>query len=362
MKTKIIFVSRRAKAVSKKQNIRAPGSIQTSAFGLKEAAQIIKSGGLVAFPTETVYGLGANALDATAVRKIFAAKGRPSDNPLIVHIWSKRQIPAVAKELNGNAKKLIKTFFPGPLSLVLKKSGKIPMAVTAGLQSVCVRMPSPVLTRQFLKDCGVPIAAPSANLSGRPSPTSWEHVHHDLGGRIDAIIAGHTCAHGLESTVIDCTKQIPVLLRPGALSLEKIEEAVGKVAVPLKFRKALSPGMKYRHYSPKAKVVLVPNIKGMQKLADYQANQIIATSKIKPRFSARIAYIGLDAVAGIGVIACKPRNMKDYAKKVFSFFRKCDTEGIRTIYAQKVSLDGVGRALSDRLSKAAAKTRFNPRH
>ena len=224
-----------------------------------EAAEFIENGGIVAFPTETVYGLGANVFDAAAVAKIFAAKGRPADNPLIAHVANLKQIDDLASQINANARKFIDLLFPGPLTLVLPKSDRVPLIATAGLDTIGVRMPKHDLARQFLAACRVPLVAPSANLSGRPSPTTWQAVLEDLDGRIDCILQGEATEIGLESTVVDCSSDIPVLLRQGAVSLEDLRSIVPETAAfalsdgePVR-----SPGLKHKHYSPTAKVILV---------------------------------------------------------------------------------------------------------
>ncbi len=303
------------------------------------AAKFIRAGAIAAFPTETVYGLGACAFDERAVKKIFQAKGRPQDNPIIVHIYSKKQLPLVASKITPSAKKLINRFFPGPISIVLPKSKKIPKIVTGGLRTVCIRMPSLLLARKFLRECGCPVAAPSANISGRPSPTTYQHVRDDLGGKIPVILKGPPCRHGLESTVIDCTRATPRLLRAGSLSIEEIEKAVGKIELPAKLKKALSPGMKYRHYAPNAKVVIVKNAEEAKKKSGKNGN---------------FAFIGFDAAKSAKMsMACK--NKKQYAKSLFSFFRKCDDKKISVIYAQAVPSIGIGRAIMERLRKASSK-------
>ncbi len=298
------------------------------------AASFILSGSLAAFPTETVYGLGANAFDDAAVKKIFKAKGRPKGNPLIVHIHSKIQIKKIASKITPAAKKIISKFFPGPISIVLPKTKLIPSSVTANLSTVCIRMPSLKIAQSFLRACKVPVAAPSANLSGSPSPTTWRHVLHDLGGKIPVILKGPPAKHGLESTVIDCTKKIPVLLRAGSLPLEKIESIVGHVEVARGAKIALSPGMKYRHYAPKAKVI------------------IVASALSIPKNARSFAYIGSGRTIG-EVAHFRPKDDSDYAKNLFSFFRKCDSLGVKAIYAQKVGAKGIGRAIMERLRKAA---------
>ncbi len=297
---------------------------------ISEAARAILAGNLVAFPTETVYGLGANAFDERAVKKIFAAKGRPADNPLIVHIWNKKQIGEIASEVSPVAKKLVDKCFPGQLTVVVKKNARIPSIVTAGLSTVCIRMPSLSITRAFLKQCGVPVAAPSANLSGKPSPTTWQHVLHDMNERIPLILKGPKCRHGLESTVIDCTKKVPVLLRPGAVTVEELEKIVGQINIPIDVKETLSPGMKYRHYSPNGKVHLVKR------------------GAILPANCAFIGFSNPNATYKI-----KVKTVGEYAKKLYWFFRECDLRGIENIYAEIPEKKGIGRALLNRLEKAS---------
>ncbi|MEK6958364.1 MAG: L-threonylcarbamoyladenylate synthase, partial [archaeon] len=232
-----------------------------------EAARIIRKGGLVAFPTETVYGLGANAFNTEAVRKIFRAKGRPFDDPLIVHVCSEKQVYELAEEVAFEAKVLMDKFWPGPLTIVMRKSKKVPAITTANLGTVAIRMPKNRIACALIRKAGVPIAAPSANTFSRPSPTTAGHVLADLKGKIPLILDGGTTRIGIESTVIDLSGKKPVLLRPGAVTLEQLQKTIGKVQVhgavkstPGKNKKkifALAPGMKYRHYAPKAKVILV---------------------------------------------------------------------------------------------------------
>lgn len=222
------------------------------------AGELIRQGELVAFPTETVYGLGANALDEYAVQKTYQAKGRPSDNPLIVHIWSKSQICEIAREVTPDAERIIETFMPGSITIVLPKKNVIPYAVTAGLDTVAIRMPKSVEAREFLRYAGVPVAAPSANLSGRPSPTSWQRVKEDMDGRIAAILCGDFCEVGIESTVLDLSRDEPIVLRPGVVSAQALQSALYK---PVKIltdptSKVNSPGVRYRHYAPKVPMVL----------------------------------------------------------------------------------------------------------
>ncbi|MBQ6568765.1 MAG: threonylcarbamoyl-AMP synthase, partial [Clostridia bacterium] len=226
--------------------------------GIKKAAEILKSGGLCAIPTETVYGLAANSLDPQAVEKIFAAKGRPQDNPLIIHIAETDEIYRYVTDFCQKAKKLTEKFWPGPLTVILPKSKEVPDVVTCGMDSVAVRMPSNPIAHKIIKECKVALAAPSANISGRPSPTSFEHVYEDMNGKIDAIVDGGQCRYGLESTVISFLTDPPRLLRPGAVTPENIEETIGEIVIDdavknklAEGQKVLSPGMKYKHYAPK---------------------------------------------------------------------------------------------------------------
>lgn len=238
--------------------------LKTDENSIKEAAEIIKKGGLVAFPTETVYGIGANTFNEKAVRNIFKAKGRPADNPLIVHISNFNMLADVVEYIPDNAKILMDAFMPGPLTIIMKKTKSVNSVITAGLDTVAVRFPSHPVARKLIELSGVPIAAPSANLSGKPSPTISRHVIDDLTGRVDAIIDGGTCDAGLESTVIDCTSDIPVILRPGIITLEDIKEYIPNAEIDEHVLKAVMPGdtpkcpgMKYKHYAPDAKVIVV---------------------------------------------------------------------------------------------------------
>ncbi len=225
---------------------------------LARAGELIRSGKLVAFPTETVYGLGANALDSDAVKSIYAAKGRPADNPLIVHVFDKAQIFDIAAELGDYAKRVIDCVMPAPITIVLPKNSLISDVVTAGLPSVAVRMPLSQQARSFLRAAAVPVAAPSANLSGRPSPTCWQRVREDMDGRISAVLCGEACTVGIESTVLDLTQPVPLVLRPGAVSAEYLSELLGVNVEVLSdpTSKVNSPGVRYKHYAPKVPMVL----------------------------------------------------------------------------------------------------------
>ncbi|HMT09217.1 MAG TPA: L-threonylcarbamoyladenylate synthase [Pyrinomonadaceae bacterium] len=298
-----------------------------------QAAEYIRRGGIVAFPTETVYGLGANVFDENAVAKIFEAKQRPTDNPLIAHISSLELINELAQEVTKNASKFIDAFFPGPLTIVLKKRCEVPMIATAGLDTIGIRMPRFELANQFLTACNVPVVAPSANLSGRPSPTTWQAVYEDLDGRIDCILQGEITEIGIESTVVDCTGEVPVLLRTGSVSLDELRAIVPETThqhgTELSLR---SPGLRHKHYSPRARVILVDDA---------------------PIESEKAAFIGTDTTEAEFALTKSCVDVEDYAHSLFEFFRECDRRGISTIFCQTVSTDGIGAALMDRLRRAA---------
>ncbi|MBN1928959.1 MAG: threonylcarbamoyl-AMP synthase [Chlorobiaceae bacterium] len=306
----------------------------------EEAARHLNRGETVAFPTETVYGLGADAFNPEAVAGIFRAKGRPSDNPLIVHVASPGKVGEVASEIGENARRLIECFFPGPLTIVLKKRDTVPEIVSAGLPTVGVRCPAHPQAAEFLRHCKHPVAAPSANVSGRPSPTDWKTVYHDLGGRIGCLLRGEPSTIGLESTIVDCSVEPPRLLRTGAVSVEALRELVPDIQVATTCKPGeapKSPGQKYRHYSPEAEIVLVetppPSLP-----ADPPA-----------------AWIGLSTPPAGAAKSLHCRDMDEYARVLFGFFRTCDAEGIRTIHCELPPEEGIGRAIRDRLVKAAGR-------
>ena len=229
---------------------------------MQEAAALIRAGEVVSFPTETVYGLGADGLNPEAVAKIFAAKGRPNDNPLILHIAKKEDIAQLTTGLNANAKKLMEHFWPGPLTLIVNKSAIVPDAVSAGLETVAVRFPSNKFAQDFIRACGCPIAAPSANISGRPSPTNAQDVLEDMQGKVAGMLDGGNCGIGLESTVVDTTSAVPTILRPGGITYEMLTEVMGAVEIDPALQgdknfKPKAPGMKYRHYAPKGQLTMV---------------------------------------------------------------------------------------------------------
>lgn len=320
-----------------------------------EMGEIIRSGGLVSFPTETVYGLGANALDSGAAAKIFAAKGRPADNPLIVHLCSISQLEAVASDIPDKAYVLFERFAPGPLTVILKKRTELPDTVTAGLDTVAVRIPSHPVARSLINAAGVPIAAPSANLSGRPSPTRAEHVIRDMNGRIDAIIDGGACSVGVESTIVELTSGTVNILRPGGITKSDISNLFGSVSVDRHVYEMVadcehpkSPGMKYRHYSPEADVVVV---EGDIKSSTDTIRRLLAKEKQKGVMCGVMAYDGCtfdsEAVLYVG------ENNKTYASRLFDSLLSFDKLGIKKVFAQFFRDDDYGLAVSNRLFKAA---------
>lgn len=303
-----------------------------------KAAEFIREGGVVAFPTETVYGLGADIFNESAIQRIFEAKNRPADNPLIAHIGDLKQIDQLASTITGYAQKLIDAFFPGPLTIVLPRSGDVPDSATAGLDTIGIRMPRHKLAREFLKACGTPVVAPSANISGRPSPTTWQAVYEDLNGRADCVLKGEATEIGLESTVVDCTGKVPLLLRAGAVSLEELRHVVHEMEVysPRVGEQPRSPGLKHRHYSPKAHVSII---------APGESNFV----------SVRSGYIGISMPPSEFEFVKLCADSGNYAKSLFEFFRECDRRGLTKIYCEAVEETGIGRALMDRIRRAASR-------
>lgn len=304
----------------------------------KEAAGFIARGGVVAFPTETVYGLGADIYNDSAIRRVFAAKGRPSDNPLIAHISNTGQIETIADSVSDDAQTLIERFFPGPLTIVVEKSDHIPDIATAGLVTVGIRMPDHQLALELISACRTPLVAPSANLSGRPSPTTWQAVLEDLEGRIDCILKGEPTEHGIESTVVDCTGPVPQVLRLGSISIEKLQEVVpgAYVASTPATDKPKSPGLRHRHYSPTAKVVIY--------------GKTALDQQMKP-----LGFIGLTDPFGEFSEKLICDSVESYARSLFEFFRRCDRNGIQTVFCEPVKGDDIGAALMDRIQRAAEK-------
>jgi len=327
---------------------------------IKEATELLREGKLVAFPTETVYGLGANALDEKAVSSIFTAKGRPSDNPLIIHIGQEKDIEnLISGRVPQFAQKLMNKFWPGPLTLILPKSKKVPKITTGGLNTVAVRMPNHPIALELIKEAGLPLAAPSANLSGKPSPTLVEHVIEDLAGRVAGIIDGGQTGLGVESTVIDLSREVPILLRPGGVTYEQLLEELGQVdidpAVKSKLadesKVAISPGMKYRHYAPQAEVIL---IEGEEDKIKEKIEELISSDKGKKigvMVSKELAddYLG----ANIKIMGSK-ENLIEISQSIFKLLREFDEEGIEKIFIEGLQLEGLGLAIMNRLRKSAA--------
>lgn len=323
--------------------------VNSQTENLALAAEIINNGGLVAFPTETVYGLGADGLNETAVKKIYIAKGRPSDNPLILHIQDISEITPLTLEINSTAKKLMDTFWPGPMTLVFKKSSLIPSVISGGLDTVAIRLPENKIARELIKLAKTPIAAPSANTSGKPSPTKASHVFDDLNGKIDMIIDGGNCDIGLESTVIDVTTISPVILRPGGVTFEDIFELFPDVTYDKHLTldtitdtvKPKSPGMKYKHYAPKGDLYILDG--DLDKIREYITNN-------KDENTAIFTFDGIDFdlpyVKSLG-------DTSSGSKLLFNLLRECDDNDITKIFALMPDKKGVGFALYNRMFKAA---------
>lgn len=320
---------------------------------LAEIGGILRAGGLAGIPTETVYGLAANALDGRAVAKIFQAKGRPQDNPLIVHIAAFAQIYALVREIPMQAVALARAYWPGPLTMILPKSCVIPDAVSAGLRTVAVRMPSHPLARAIIQAAGVPLAAPSANLSGSPSPTTARHVLDDMEGRIDAVVDGGPCEVGVESTVVTLAAARPRLLRPGGITLEQLRAVLGEVEVDRAVEQQLaagetaaSPGMKYKHYAPAAHVIIVRG--PFDRYASY------VNGHAGPE-AAALCYEGEESALQVRAFPCGRRNdPASQARHLFDALRALDEAGVKTAYARCPEKSGVGLAVYNRLLRAAA--------
>ena len=322
---------------------------------LGTAGEIIRDGGTVCFPTETVYGLGASAYDDEAIAKIYEAKGRPSDNPLIVHIPDVSEVHKAAREVPENAKKLFEAFAPGPFTLILKKNPEIADRVTAGLDTVGVRIPSHPVAREFLKAAGVPVAAPSSNISGKPSPTKAEHVIADMDGRVDAIICGGASSVGVESTIIDMTDDVPVILRPGGITPEDIKRVLGDVKIDRHVLESVTvkdqpkcPGMKYKHYAPDADVTVVS---GKLDATEKKIAELVSEDK------KRGLRVGVLAKSDKGYNAdtfiSSGYDNNELARVLFDALRQFDKENIDTCFVQFTGDDGISLAVKNRLFKAA---------
>jgi L-threonylcarbamoyladenylate synthase len=325
---------------------------------LSEAAGLLRAGELVAFPTETVYGLGADALDAQAAAKIYQAKGRPPDNPLIIHIASPEQAESFC-HVSRTARTLMDRFFPGPLTLVLPKKTIVPDIVTAGLDSVAFRMPGHPVALRLIKSAGTPIAAPSANRSGKPSPTTAEHVMEDMDGRIPLVIDGGPCRIGVESTVLDIRSQTPLILRPGGVTFAAIREVLGEVQLadgalrPVKSDEpAASPGMRHTHYAPDGTLTLVsgPRGKALETLRMHYDRDIRSgLSAALFAFSEDLPELADRYVLSLGHRNCP----EETAGRLFALLRRMDAEAIRRIYSLTTEADGMGLAVMNRLTRAA---------
>lgn len=325
---------------------------------LEEAGRILRAGGLVAFPTETVYGLGGNALDQEASRKIYAAKGRPSDNPLIVHIADKKALYPLVTEVPEAAERLASAYWPGPLTMIFRKSEIVPLETTGGLDTVAVRFPNNAIARELIRQAGGYVAAPSANTSGRPSPTLASHVEEDLGDKIDMIIDGGQVRIGVESTIVDFTEEVPVILRPGRLNKRMLEEVLGLVRVDPGIQsenvhvRPKAPGMRYRHYAPKADMAIV------------EGEPAKAAAAIR-----RLVRENLDKGKKVGVI-CTSESRQEYpegdvrcvgsradeatiARHLYEILRDFDADGVDLIYTESFETPELGEAVMNRLIKAA---------
>jgi L-threonylcarbamoyladenylate synthase len=328
---------------------------------IQAAAAFIKKGGLVAFPTETVYGLGADALNAAAVQALFEAKKRPLDNPPIIHVENINDVYRLATQVPPETEKLMRTFWPGPLTLVFKRSSIVPDVTVAGLDTVAIRMPQHNVALALIRASGCPIAAPSANLAGKPSPTSAKHVFDDLNGRIDVVLDGGITRIGVESTVLDLSVDPPMVLRPGGTPFEALQKALGSVQLhpfvvaekELPLGKARSPGMRHKHYAPNAKVLLVEGsvaavtAKIKELVDDYRLEAckvgVLATDETAAQY-------GADVVKSLG----SRFNLAVVAQNLFRLLREFDAEGVDVIIAEGVPADGLGLAVMNRLRKASA--------
>ena len=353
-----------------------------NASELDVAAQLLREGQLVAIPTETVYGLGANALDPEAVRNIYLAKGRPSDNPLIIHVPGREEALRYTRDVPETALMLMERFWPGPLTIVLKRNERIPDCITAGMETVAVRCPRTPVTLELLRMLDFPVAAPSANTSGRPSTTTVAHVVEDLEGRIPAVLDGGDCEYGLESTIIDLSEEVPALLRPGAVTLEELREVLGEVRVDPAVTRLLrpeekpkAPGMKYRHYAPKAPLTMVrgePDRSAAWILERIREEAADAAGADSADTAGAMDAAGAAAPETIGVLcfdeyletfAAEPGvtaesygsclDRKEQGHELFDRLRGFDHASVRRIYAQCLDDDGIGLAIVNRLSKAA---------
>ena len=322
---------------------------------IKKQAKMLKDGKTVIFPTETVYGLGANGLDEEAVSKIYKAKGRPSDNPLILHIYDKKQSIDLVEEISDKAEIVMDNFWPGPITIIFKKKDIVPLRTSGGLDTVAIRMPSNPIARELLKEVKLPIAAPSANISGRPSPTRGKHVYKEMNNRVDGIILGGDCIFGLESTVLDLTNDIPVILRPGSITKEDLENVIGEVSIDPALEKkednikAIAPGMKYKHYSPNADVFIVSGqhndvITKVNELVSNNSKEglrsvVMCLDENKDKYNSDTISLG--------------KNLQEVAANLFNALITADEEKYDIVYTEEFSNCGLGQAIMNRLIKSA---------
>lgn len=337
-----------------------PAHIDTDV--MEQAGKLIAEGELIAFPTETVYGLGGDALDPDASRRIYAAKGRPSDNPLIVHIADFDDMKRVAREVPEQAKKLADAFWPGPLTMIVWKSDAVPEATTGGMQTVAVRMPNHPVALELIRRSGCLIAAPSANTSGRPSPTEAQHVAEDLSGKIAMILDGGPVGIGIESTIIDLTEEKPMILRPGYITPEMLSEVLqeevvidpGIIAAD-DTRKPKAPGMKYKHYAPKAEMIIVD---GAQDAVIHKINELTAAKRAEGK---KVAVIATDETkdrydAQVILSMGKRADEDAIAQHLYKILRECDELDVGEIYSECFQTPRIGQAIMNRLLKAAGHT------
>lgn len=323
---------------------------------LTKAADFIKNGGLVAFPTETVYGLGGDGLNSEAASKIYKAKGRPSDNPLILHINDQKMLHKIVNDVNSMAKKIMTAFCPGPITLILPKSDIVPSSVTGGLNTVAVRMPDNDIARELIRLSNTPIAAPSANISGRPSPTTAQAVYNDLHDRIDMILDGGACHFGVESTILDCTEDVPIILRPGAITKEMLEELfpvvkidraiVGDNVVPK------APGMKYKHYAPKANMILFEG--SSAKMVEAIASKMADYEKEGKKVGLVVSYEVAEKLQHENTaIYGNQEDLLTIASEIYECLRFFDDKDVDIILAEGTTDKGIGLAIMNRLHKAS---------
>ena len=329
--------------------------VQTNTEELKVVCNLIRNGELVIFPTETVYGIGANALDENAVGKIFVAKGRPSDNPLIVHLADKRKIEEVAQNITEVEQKLIDNFMPGPFTIILERKDIIPDIVTAGLNTVAIRIPDNIIAKGIITFSGVPIAAPSANISGKPSGTSIQEIRKELEGKVSAIVDGGKTKIGLQSTVVKVVDEVPVILRPGKVTPEEIEKVIGKVKIDKNVLAKIdknsvveSPGMKYRHYAPESKCKLI--------YCENELDQIFYLKKYTKEYKGNVVVLGFKeheekiyVSEGRFINIGSKNNYEEIAKNIFSALRKADELKPEMILIEGIKKEGLGLAIMNRL-------------